>query len=301
MAIIPSRVRGMGAASHKEYSRRGGFRPAAALSGGDKLRFVDEATAIEVHFEADGEVRPRRFVATAPGMLYRPAMTEPRASAPPTDDQAFRRDRMWGLVIIVMAFGASLGLSVWSHRAVQPPSVDNPSGVTDGVVGWPSAVHAVRSLPAARRLSPWPTLSSITVSGVRSAGTLDVENKGHVRYIFEGPPEDPADKPGAETLCPLQVVTLGVPGLVADRAVTDRRCPKPPPVPLPDPKCGPGDVWEFALDKGYTPDSLANLHYYRSVSRPAWSFRLQLGNSAFSVDAQCEMELSPKQARRYSR
>jgi len=57
MAIIPSRVRGMGALSHKEYSRRGSSRSAVPLPGGKPLRVVDEPTAVEARFETDGAAR----------------------------------------------------------------------------------------------------------------------------------------------------------------------------------------------------------------------------------------------------
>ena len=57
-------VRGMGALSHKEYSRRGSVGPAVPLPRGKPLRVVDETTAVKARFETDGADGPRRFIWT---------------------------------------------------------------------------------------------------------------------------------------------------------------------------------------------------------------------------------------------
>jgi hypothetical protein len=52
----------MGALSHKECFGRGSSKAAATLPGGNNVRFASEATAVDVRFETDGRVRPRRFM-----------------------------------------------------------------------------------------------------------------------------------------------------------------------------------------------------------------------------------------------
>lgn len=234
-----------------------------------------------------------RFAQTpASRMLYRPAMTEPV-----TTDAAERRDRILGLMIMASAFGAALGLSFWSHRVAKSPNKgDDRPAETHALPGWPHAAEPMAVLRLARAMARPRGLGSLVVDGVKSDGTVDLAKAGTARYVFFRVTETrPAGKAPS---CDRLVVRLGASGLVRGNVATRQSCPEPRAVPLPEPGCGPRELWEAALRKGASPKALARAEFYRAVSGPAWKFRLGRGNLSLVMDGRCARELTSSEAQR---
>ena len=84
--------------------------------------------------------------------------------------------------------------------------------------------------------------------------------------------------------------------MVADPDLADYPCPAGPKAGLPDPRCGPADVWRRAIAKGAPPDQTARIEYYRSRVGPAWRFELPATRHRFSLYGDCEHDLRPSDA-----
>lgn len=212
---------------------------------------------------------------------------------------ARKKDRLVGIAIISLAFLASLGMSQWAKRESAPelPSLPEPA-TTDGISGWPSAVDPIATLAAARRATARVRLRGISMEGVASDGSIDFGGGGaRVRYAFqslagEGP--QPARAPGElpkRSFCGKQNVHLRPDGLVADPDLTDFPCPPGQIEDLPEPRCGPREVWRRAVEKGAPTDRLARIEYYRARVGPAWRFELPGTPHRYSFYGDCGREL----------
>src|SRR4051794_18816624 len=122
-------------------------------------------------------------------------------AAPMHPVESRKTDRLRGLLIVGIAFVACLGVSIWAKDKSRPETSQPPGPpTTQGVVGWPSAVDPVRTLPQARELTRRSLLRNIDADGVKSDGTMDFKaGQGSVRYTFQSPPmqgPQPPREPG---------------------------------------------------------------------------------------------------------
>jgi hypothetical protein len=217
---------------------------------------------------------------------------------------ARRRDRLVGLLIVVVAFLIALGISWWAKLASRPESAPTPGPPTSsGIEGYPSAVDPIQVLGLARELTRRTLLRGIWAEGVRSDGTLDLgEGHGRARYLFQSPPGEgpqPQREPGTlarRHYCGTQTVHLRREGLVADPDVADIHCPLPTTEHLPDPRCTLRDVWQHAIRKGAPRNQLSRVEYYRSRAGPAYKFELPGTQYRFSLYGDCERELTQAEA-----
>lgn len=219
-------------------------------------------------------------------------------------DAARRKDRVVGLVILVLAFAAGLGISLWAKRASRPEIAEPPGPpTTEGIVGYPGAVDVVHTLPAARKVTKRPLLRNIFAEGVKSDGTIDLgEGPGRARYTFqsdEGKGPQPAREPGTlprRHYCGKQTVHLRKEGLVADPDITDYPCPQVLTDPLPEPRCGFADIWAHAIKQGAPRNRMARIEYYRSKAGPAWRFEMPGSSHRFSLYGDCARQLDENEA-----
>jgi len=215
-------------------------------------------------------------------------------------------DRLRGLVIVGLTFVLCLLISVWAKRRSlpvlsQPPAP--PSSV--GVVGFPNAVDAVKSLARARQISQRNLLRSIIADGVKSDGTIDVTTStGRVRYGFQSnvgegaePPRQP-DTLARHPYCGRQTISVSKDGMFGEPDDAGATCAPHPVDPLPEPHCSLADIWAHALGRGVPKERMAHIEYYRASAGPAWRFEA-VGPHArgrFVLYGDCQRELDPKDA-----
>ncbi|HET7545389.1 MAG TPA: hypothetical protein VFK05_36230 [Polyangiaceae bacterium] len=231
--------------------------------------------------------------------------TNPAQSPDPARIARLRRmDRLRGLVIVGGTFVLCLLISVWAKRRSLPVLSVPPAPPSPlGVVGFPNAVDAVKSLARARQISQRNLLRSIATEGVKSDGTIDVSTSaGHVRYGFQSNPGEGPEPPRLpDTLarhpyCGRQNINVTKDGMGADPDVADTGCATHPADPLPEPHCSLAEVWAHALGRGVPKDRLARIEYYRAAAGPAWRFEAPHGRGRFSLYGDCQRELDPKEA-----
>lgn len=215
-----------------------------------------------------------------------------------------RRDRWLGLAVIVLAFGLGIALSYWARVKSQPEVAEPPAPPSsEGLVGFPKEVEPLAALGAARLLTRRSLLRGVVLEGVEPNGTVDVSAPGgRVRFSFQSaqgqgpqPKRDPGTLPRRH-YCGKQNVHLHADGLVADPDITDFPCPATPQDPLPEPRCGPREVWAHAITAGAPRDRRARIEYYRSRIGPAWRFELVGTSHRFSLYGDCGREIDGKDA-----
>lgn len=230
-------------------------------------------------------------------------MSEPLPSPanPEPPEASAKRDRLVGVGLIAISFAIALGLSLRAKEAVMPRLAAAPAAPsTEGLNGFPSAVPALALLPNARRLTQRDQLVGLSVSGVKSDGTIDTSAGGSARFVFrsaEGQGPEPAREYGAlaaRKFCGFQVVSLGTAGLGAQPDVSDADCRRAI-EPLPPPTCSLELVWGAGKRKGADPTQTATVEYYRSSVGPAWFF--QSGSVTLWLGADCSKELSAEEGR----
>jgi hypothetical protein len=223
---------------------------------------------------------------------------------PPPLDDARRRDRTWGLVIVGATFALCLPVSAWVRRASRPELSVPPAPPTPaGVAGFPKAVDCVKTLATARGITRRGMLRGIVLDGVHSDGTVDVsDGSGRISYAFQsaaGQGPQPAREPGTlarRWYCGRQSVIVKKEGIVAEADNAEASCATHPVDPLPEPRCTPAKVWEHALEKGAPKEKLARIEYYRSSAGPAWRFELAGTRIRFALYGDCGRELTPPEA-----
>src|SRR6478735_1892620 len=163
-------------------------------------------------------------------------------------------DRLRGLIILGLTFVLCLAISIWAKRR-SLPVLSTPPGPPSpvGVVGFPSAVDAVKTLARARQISQRNLLRGLTADGVKSDGTIDVgAPNGRIRYSFqsnvgEGPePPRLPDTLARHPYCGRQGINVHKEGIVAEIDAPDAICSPHPADPLPEPHCSLADVWAHA-------------------------------------------------------
>jgi hypothetical protein len=225
----------------------------------------------------------------------------PHDAEPPV---ARRRDRTIGLLIVAVAFAGALCISWWAKVQSRPETSDPPGPpTTEGIVGFPERVDAVKTLPAARKLTKRDLLRGFVLEGVKSDGSVDLsEGPGRVRYSFQSSPgkgPQPAREPGTlprKHYCGKQNVNLRREGMVADPDVAEYPCSPVHTEHLQDPRCGAREVWQKAIEKGAPRDRMARIEYYRARGGPAWRFELPGTEHRFSLYGDCSQELDPNDA-----
>jgi len=219
-------------------------------------------------------------------------------------DAARRKDRVGGLVIVVLAFAFGMALSLWAKRASRPELAEPPGPPsTAGLVGYPSEVDVIKSLNAARQMTKRTLLRNISAEAVKSDGTVDLsEGPGRARYAFQSPqghgpqpPREPGTLPRRH-YCGKQTVHLRKEGLVADPDITDYPCPTALLDPLPEPRCGFAQIWAHAIRTGAPRNRLARIEYYRSKAGPAWRFELPGTEHRFALYGDCVRQLAEAEA-----
>ena len=223
----------------------------------------------------------------------------------PAQNQEFRRtDRLSGLLIVSFTFVLCLVLSAWAKRRSMPVFSSPPAPpTTTGLVGFPSALDPLKTLPNARELTPRNLLRGIVIEGVKSDGTIDVSAAAALaRYSFQSAPgegPEPVREHGTlarRTYCGRQSVELNQHGLVAEADAADALCPSHPVDPLPEPHCSLADLWAHALERGVPKERLAHVEYYRSSAGPALHFEAPHPRGRFTLYGDCKRELDAKEA-----
>ncbi len=215
-----------------------------------------------------------------------------------------KRDRWVGLGVIAIAFAIGIALSYWARVKSQPEVAVPPAPPSaEGIAGFPAKIDPLAVLVKARTLTQRNLFRGMVLEGVTLDGTLDVSQpSGRARFSFqsaqgEGPqPARPAGTLPRRHYCGKQNVHLKSEGLVADPDVTDFPCPGAAQDPLPEPRCGPKEVWMHAIKLGAPRERRARIEYYRSRSGPAWRFELPGTTHRFSLYGDCERELEGKDA-----
>ncbi len=232
-------------------------------------------------------------------------MTEPETAILAEIEAHRRRDRVVGLMIVLVAFVASIALSLWAKRASKPEVAAPPAPpTTGGVVGFPNAVDVVGSLQGARAVTSRKILRNIWAEGVKSDGIIDLNGvSGRARYTFQslaGDGPQPTREPGTlprRHYCGKQTVHLKKEGLLADPDVTDYPCPSQVLDPLPEPpRCGFAEVWAHAIKQGAPRDRMARIEYYRAKAGPAFRFEIPGTAHKFVLYGDCGRELDETEA-----
>jgi hypothetical protein len=215
-----------------------------------------------------------------------------------------RRDRITGLSILGVAFLGSLCVSWWASVVSAPESSPEPAPPTqEGLVGFPKNVDAMAALQQAHGLTLRERVYGIVLDGVKSDGTVDVTAaKSEIRFTFDsargdGPqPERPKGTLPDRTYCGRQSIRVTPDGIFAEPDEPRTSC-RSGEGELPDPVCGPKEVWDKARTRGVKPNALARIEYYRSSAGPAWRFEERGGRHRFSVYGDCKRMLNGREAR----
>ena len=234
----------------------------------------------------------------------KPAQSPDLRSDPGRIARIRHMDRLRGLVIVGLTFVLCLLISVWAKRR-SLPVLSTPPGPPSpvGVVGFPNAVDAVKTLARARQVSQRNLLRSVSAEGVKSDGTIDVSAPtGRIRYSFQSnagegpePPRQP-DTLARHPYCGRQTINVHKEGLVAEPDAADAICAPRATDPLPEPHCTLADIWAHALSRGVPKERVAHIEYYRSSAGPAWRFEAPHPRGRFSLYGDCQRELDAKEA-----
>jgi len=168
----------------------------------------------------------------------------------------------------------------------------------EGVAGFPEHVDPLSTLARARSLTEREQLRRITLVGVGSDGTVDLgQPHASIRYEFdsaagEGPEAPrPAGTVRAVHYCGRQAVQVKSDGIVVEPDQPKAVCRPSSGEALPQPRCGPRELWSLALQRGAVADGRATLEYYRAQEGPAWRFSLANPRVQFTMYGDCEHEL----------
>jgi hypothetical protein len=214
-------------------------------------------------------------------------------------------DRVAGFSIIAVVFCAALVISWKASQAVRPNLAPEPGPPTsDGLVGFPERVDPLATLPLAEGLTERRQLRRIVATSVASDGTVDLQQpRANIRYEFdssagEGPePPRPAGTVRPGHFCGRQTVQVKPEGIVAEADQPRATCRSGVGEPLPEPRCGPRQLWALALQRGAAANGRAVIEYYRAQEGPAWRFNLQTSRTHFTMYGDCEHELTGDAAR----
>lgn len=209
------------------------------------------------------------------------------------------RERIAGFSILFLAFSAALIVSWKASEAVRPNLADTPAPPTaEGLSGFPRHVDPLSALARARSLTERAQLRRIISVGVGSDGTVDLSvPHASIRYEFDSAAGEGPDAPRPPGTvrpvhhCGRQSVQIELDGIAAEPDQPKAICRLSAGEPLPQPRCGPRELWALALQRGAAADGRATLEYYRSQEGPAWRFSLASPRVHFTMYGDCEHEL----------
>jgi hypothetical protein len=215
------------------------------------------------------------------------------------------RERAIGFSILFIAFCAALIVSWKAGEAVRPNVAEPPAPPTsEGLAGFPDRVDPMAALSLAHAMSEREQLRRIVLQGVASDGTVDVRDpQSTIRYELdsaagEGPePPRPVGTVRPMHYCGRQSVQVKSDGIAVEPDQPRAMCRPSWGEPLPDPRCGPKQLWQLALKRGAASDVRANIDYYRAQEGPAWRFTLPDRQMHFAMYGDCEHELQGAGAR----
>jgi hypothetical protein len=231
---------------------------------------------------------------------------------PGAQPQRVRREQTIGLAILGTTFVLALLISWLVRRTVHEEVKEPlPGPVTEGLHGFPDHFDAVTALDRARELSLRKGLFGIEIQGVRSDGTLALQSgarqngangsQSFARFILgsrrgEGPqPPVPPGERRNKDYCGRQDVLVDASGIRANADKANHNC-RGLQDWLPDPACGPAQVWQYALKHQAPPDALADLKYFHAAGGPAWRFSIADSATDFVLDRECKRELTDDDA-----
>jgi len=214
-------------------------------------------------------------------------------------------DRVAGFSIIAVVFCAALVISWKASQAVRPNLAPEPGPPTsEGLAGFPERVDPLATLALAEKLTERTQLRRIVATSVAPDGTVDLRQpRANIRYEFdsaagEGPEAPrPAGTVRPGHFCGRQTVQVKSEGITAEADQPRATCRSGIGEPLPEPRCGPRELWALALQRGAAPAGRAVIEYYRSQEGPAWRFNLQTSRTHFTMYGDCEHELTGDAAR----
>jgi hypothetical protein len=214
-------------------------------------------------------------------------------------------DRVAGFSILAVVFCAALVISWKASQAVRPNLAPEPGPPTsEGLAGFPERVDPLATLLLAEGLTERTQLRRIVATSVASDGTVDLRQpRANIRYEFDSAPGEGPEAPRpAGTVrqghfCGRQTVQVKAEGIAAEADQPRATCRAGVGEPLPEPRCGPRELWALALQRGAPPGGRAVIEYYRSQEGPAWRFNLQPSRTHFTMYGDCEHELTGDAAR----
>lgn len=193
-----------------------------------------------------------------------------------------RRDKWMGLLIIVLAFGGCMGLSLWGMSKSTPQLAPQPEPPSlERIPGYPDHVDPLKLIDRARELSVRSKFRGFVATNVEPSGKVNLKLKtSSVRFSFQDPSgigHQPPRQGGTlpnRRYCGLQSVFLRKDGIEAAMDQAERACPAAAPENLPFPKdCTLEDVWEIAEKRRVKAQGTARIEYFDSFDGPAYRFR----------------------------
>jgi len=195
---------------------------------------------------------------------------------------ARRRDKLFGLLIILAGFGGCMILSLWGLKEAMPKLAPAPAPYSkEGLADFPKKVDPFVILEKARKFSVRPLFRGFVARGVKRNGLIDLHRrKSDVRFSFQsekGRDYQPLRKSGTlpeRRFCGVQSVKLNKKGIVATKDEPERPCPRGVPVELGKPRsCTIADVWKLAIKNRIRKRGLAHVEYFEAKSGPAYRFK----------------------------
>lgn len=218
---------------------------------------------------------------------------------------ARQRDRLIGLAIIVSAFAACMGLSVWGmHQSTPRPAPAPPPVTAQGLDGFPASVDPFVLLPRARELSVRSRFVGFEAEDVSPKGTINLTTKkASLRYVFQSdrgrgpqPPRRPGTLPDRR-FCGTQSVLVGEGGMAAQEDRPDVACGSRDIVDLGVPEdCSLKQLRKVASKHSIKNKGGAKVEYFNAHAGPA--FRVRQGKHTVVISAHdCETVLKGRKQR----
>lgn len=216
-----------------------------------------------------------------------------------------RRDKLVGLLIIVLSFGGCMALSLWGMSVSTPTLAPDPHPPSmEDIPGFPKQVDPLHLVERARSLSVRSKFRGFVAVGVGPDGTIDLSSKkSEIRYSFQSPSGMGHQPPRAggtlpmRRYCGLQSVYIKGDGIYATKDQPERTCPQDVPENITLPKeCTLEEVWKIAEKRKIKGKGVATIEFFDSFDGPA--FRFKKARQSFVVSAHdCKKILNGKAAR----
>lgn len=216
------------------------------------------------------------------------------------------RDRWLGLLVMVAAFAANLGVSYAARESSRPMLAPKPAPVSSAAIaGFPAQVDPLTLLERARSLTTrGDYLRGIVVEGLHASGTVDVRAPStSVRFTFQSPaghgpqPQRPTGVLSRYRTCGLQRVLLRKDGIVAEEDRTTTGCKATAEPALPPPRCTLKEVFAEGVRIGMPASGLARVEYYLSAVGPAYRLSMPRTRHRLELGADCKRHLTSTEAR----